>query len=152
MERGGVRCQCIRCREIREQKTQPDDVELQQTRYGTHGTEERFLSFVTADDRLAAFLRLSLPRDRQASAGLFEELRGCAMIREVHVYGPALELSRPSEGEAQHLGLGRRLIEEAEGIARSQEFSRLAVIASIGTRAYYRRLSFDAAGSYMVKS
>ena len=56
------------------------------------------------------------------------------MIREVHVYGPALEIGAESGGEAQHLGLGRRLIAEARERALSAGFDRLAVIAAIGTR------------------
>ncbi len=146
-----LRCQCIRCREIREQRTQPDDMALHDLAYATHVSEERFLSFVTPDDRLAAFLRLSLPTNREASSQLFQELAGCAMIREVHVYGPALELGQASAGEAQHIGLGRRLVQQAEAIAHGQGFHKLAVIAAIGTRAYYRRLGFEPAGLYMVK-
>jgi elongator complex protein 3 len=92
-----------------------------------------------------------LPHDRQASAALFPELAGCAMIREVHVYGPALEIGSESEGEAQHRGLGRRLIERAEEIARAAGFGLLAVISAIGTRGYYRQRGFTVAGAYMVK-
>jgi elongator complex protein 3 len=146
----GLRCQCIRCREIGA-RTASDEVSLEDDRYDAGVAEERFLSFVTADDRLAGFLRLSLPHDRTAGAALFAELEGCAMIREVHVYGPALDIGSDSEGEAQHRGLGRRLIERAEEIARAQGYARLAVIAAIGTRDYYRQRGFASAGAYMVK-
>ena len=73
------------------------------------------------------------------------------MIREVHVYGPALDIGSDSEGEAQHRGLGRRLIERAEEIARARGYERLAVISAIGTRDYYRQRGFVASGLYMVK-
>ena len=45
-------------------------------------------------------------------------------------------------GPSQHLGLGRRLIEAAASIAAEQGFDDLAVISSVGTREYYRRLAF----------
>lgn len=152
MERRGQRCRCIRCREVRKDNVQIETLRLDEVRYDAGATEERFLSFVTPEDRIAGFLRLSLPRDRQASGHLFPELEGCAMIREVHIYGPALALSSESEGEAQHLGLGRRLIERAEQIVREEGYGRLAVISAIGTRGYYRRHGFEMDGLYMVKS
>jgi elongator complex protein 3 len=151
MRRQGLRCQCIRCREVGQEEVRPETLHLEEIGYDTDVTEERFLSFVTPQDRLAAFLRLSLPRDRSASAELLAELRDCAMIREVHVYGPALGIGSESMGEAQHLGLGRRLIQRAAEIARAEGYGHLAVIAAIGTRRYYRRLGFEPRGSYMVR-
>src|SRR5690606_34938921 len=62
------------------------------------------------------------------------ELDDCAMIREVHVYGPSLRLKTDSFGEAQHLGLGTKLIEKAKQITKDSGFSKLAVISAIGTR------------------
>jgi elongator complex protein 3 len=74
------------------------------------------------------------------------------MIREVHVYGPALGLGKDSRGEAQHSGLGAQLVAKAEEIARSKGFDQMAVIAAIGTRNYYRRLGFELTEFYMMKS
>lgn len=151
MRERGLRCRCIRCREIGNRKA-VGELHLEEISYDAAVSDERFLSFVTADDRLAGFLRLSLPHDRLASAALFPELRGCAMIREVHVYGPALDIGSENAGEAQHRGLGRQLIARAEDIARAQGYTRLAVISAIGTRGYYRQRGFAADGLYMVKS
>ena len=72
------------------------------------------------------------------------------MIREVHVYGPALEIGAESDGEAQHLGLGRRLIAEARERAHAAGFDRLAVISAIGTRRYYEGLGFERGDLYMI--
>ncbi len=71
------------------------------------------------------------------------------MIREVHVYGPALVVGADSRGEAQHVGVGSRLIQAARTLARDQGFDRLAVIAATGTRDYYRRLGFELGDLYM---
>ena len=70
-------------------------------------------------------------------------------MREVHVYGPALELGARREGAAQHAGLGTRLLDEAQRIARQEGFRRLAVIAAVGTRPYYRERGFDQGELYV---
>ena len=100
--------------------------------YDTNATQEQFLSYETSEGALAGFLRLSLPT-RQGDAGwagetsevwrAMPELSGAAMIREVHVYGPALGIGADSSGEAQHLGLGRRLILEAKCACSRRRFS-----------------------------
>ena len=75
---------------------------------------------------------------------------GEAMIREVHVYGMATQLGAGGTS-AQHLGLGRRLIERASEIAREAGYSRLNVISAVGTREYYRHLGFIDHGLYQQK-
>jgi elongator complex protein 3 len=152
MRRRGLRCQCIRCREIGREEIGLDELHMEEQVYATSVSKEHFIGVVTPQDRLAGFLRLSLPLDRDASAALFPELRGCAMIREVHVYGPALAIGHESTGEAQHSGLGRRIIARAEETAQAAGYPRLAVISAIGTRRYYSRLGYELDGLYMVKS
>jgi elongator complex protein 3 len=146
----GTPCRCIRCREVRRDPVRLDKLELRELVYDTDATIEYFLSFETAEARLAGFLRLSLPDP--AIEHPFPELTGCAMIREVHVYGPALNLGEDSRGEAQHIGLGVRLIERARRIARDAGYRRIAVISAIGTREYYARLGFAMDGLYMSSS
>jgi elongator complex protein 3 len=146
----GTPCACIRCREVRRDPVRLEDLALRELAYETDATVERFLSFETADDRLAGFLRLSLPDP--AIVHPFPELAGHAMIREVHVYGPALNLGDDSRGEAQHIGLGARLIERARRIARDAGYGRIAVISAVGTREYYARLGFALDGLYMTSS
>jgi len=81
-----------------------------------------------------------------------DEVRGCAMVRELHVYGPALELGATDKGKAQHAGLGRKLAEHAMELARDAGFNRLAVISAIGTREYYRKLGFTPGELYVARS
>jgi len=73
------------------------------------------------------------------------------MIREVHVYGPSLAISTDSRGEAQHLGLGEELIQQAMQIARRAGYRQLAVIAAVGTRDYYRKHEFTLGEFYMAR-
>lgn len=148
MAKRGLKCRCIRCREVRRRPVDPDQLSLQEKVYETDATTENFLSFETSD-HIAGFLRLSLPKPGMALP--ISELSGHAMIREVHVYGPALPIGEASNGEAQHIGLGRQLIGKAQEIARDAGFSQLAVISAIGTREYYARLGFELDGLYMTK-
>ncbi len=150
MAERGMQCQCIRCREIRHQRVDPATLRLDVLTYETDVTREYFLSFVTPENRIAGFLRLALPQTPDVVP--VEEIRHAAMIREVHVYGPALPLGTDGEGEAQHSGLGRRLIAQAMAIAREAGYREIGVIAAIGTRNYYRRLGFELRELYMVRS
>ncbi len=150
----GRRCECIRCREVKGGKVKRDELLLKTIEYATTGGQEHFLSFETNDDRLAGFLRLSLPTPEAAALTGMDELGPqTAIIREVHVYGPVVRLGDEAErGEAQHAGLGTQLIHEAEHRAREAGYSRLAVISAIGTRAYYRKQGFVLGELYMHKS
>jgi elongator complex protein 3 len=147
----GLACACIRCREVRGEKVS-EPLRLEAEAYATSGGEEQFLSYNTEGGKLAAFLRLSLPSAEATALTRLDELRGAAIIREVHVYGPVVRLGESAQGEAQHLGLGTRLIGEAEARARAAGYGRLAVIAAIGTREYYRRAGYEVEGLYMTKT
>ena len=149
LERRGETCPDIRAREIRGQAVESGELRLDRLSYVSSIGEEIFLQLITDQRRIAGFLRLSLPgRDAEP---LLEELRGCAIIREVHVYGLALGIGEAQAGRAQHSGLGRRLIEEAAAIAAQRGYEWLAVISAIGTRQYYRRRGFVDGALYQVR-
>ncbi len=150
MARRGAVCGCIRCREVRAQKVNLDQLELNDWVYDTGSSQEHFVSFDTPQDRLAGFLRLSLPAESAPDVGL-PDLRGAAIIREVHVYGQSLAVGLEEQGAAQHMGLGTRLIQRAADIARSQGFKKLAVISAIGTRQYYIKQGFYNGDLYQIK-
>jgi elongator complex protein 3 len=139
MAQDGLACHCIRCREVRGEPVDHATLRLERVAYETDATRELFLHYITSENDLAGFLRLSLPEAEPP----IDELRGCAMIREVHVYGPALRLGADLETAPQHAGLGTALIEEAKHIARQAGYERLAVIAAIGTRPYYGERGFE---------
>ena len=95
------------------------------------------------------------PTQQASSAGAalsLPELANRAIIREVHVYGAVVGLGERDKGRSQHIGLGRRLIAEALGIAAGAGFDRVAVISSVGTRGYYRRLGFEDGELYQHRS
>ena len=148
----------IRFREINQQQVRAEELSLQDFVYTTAVSDEHFLQWVTADNKIAGFCRLSLPHWNKLTAGACDvtanELLvqpGQAMIRELHVYGQALSLG--SEGmSAQHQGLGQKLLAKASSIAAETGYTSLNVISSIGTRAYYRAQGFTDAGLYQQKA
>jgi elongator complex protein 3 len=140
----GRACADVRSREIRQEAVRPDELQLRVTAYDTSIGDELFIELCTPADRLAGFVRLSLPRERSFIA----ELAGHAVIRELHVYGASLAVGEREAGRPQHNGLGRRLIDEALAHARAAGFATLSVISAVGTRGYYERLGFHAGELY----
>ncbi len=150
MKRRGAQCHCIRCREVKGEAVDAAALRLDDLVYEVGGAEEHFLSFVTPDDHLAGFLRLSLPGAASPQTGM-ADLQGAAIVREVHVYGQSLPIGADRQGSAQHTGLGTQLLQEADQIARRRGYSRMAVIAAVGTRQYYLRRGFERGEFYLVK-
>ncbi|MDE2849277.1 MAG: tRNA uridine(34) 5-carboxymethylaminomethyl modification radical SAM/GNAT enzyme Elp3 [Acidobacteriota bacterium] len=148
----GVRCRDIRAREVGGRPVDPRRLRLRRTDYEASGGREIFLEFVTGEDRIAGFLRLRLPAPTGTGALPIPELADEAIIREVHVYGAVVGLGDREKGRSQHVGLGRRLIAEALDVAAGAGFSQVAVISSVGTRQYYRRLGFEDGELYQHRS
>lgn len=251
MAASGLRCRCIRCREIGAGVAKEGHVALIVRGYEASAADEYFLSFETTDasDKLLGFLRLRLPttraRRRAAPAvaehsvqmvtgelnrvgerlqptvpstevattrkddvstamfvtteptgtrsvrGLlaatlqrpcadsvclaartwrlwwgmhaigdeqeqqpFAELDGAALVRELHVYGQLIATDDKQHRASQHIGLGRRLLSEAERRARAHGCFRVAIIAGVGSRGYYCKQGYrlhPGSGGFMVK-
>jgi len=155
----GEKCRCIRCREIREEAVNLETLKMKDLVYHPAYSEEHFLNYCTPDNHLAGYLRLSFPdlsspRGKATYAQLDEqipELQGCAIIREVHICGQSLQFGTEKAGAAQHVGLGTHLIEKAAQLSRKRGFSKLAVIAAIGTHAYYSERGFREGEMYMIR-
>ena len=145
LEARGAASRDIRAREVRDLDVDPETLRLARMEYSTSLGREIFFEWLTPDDRLAGFCRLALPSPAGSSdeepSGI-EELCGAALLREVHVYGVVVAIGERAAGRSQHLGLGRRLVDAAAREAAVRGYANLAVISSIGTREYYRRLGF----------
>jgi elongator complex protein 3 len=146
----GTHCECVRCREVRGKSVSAGTLKLDDTVYQAGAAEEHFISYVTPDDKLAGFIRLSLPGQDSPQTGM-SDLDGAALIREVHVYGQSLPVGAEQAGAAQHAGLGTRLLEKAEAIAKERGFKRMAVISAVGTRGYYLERGFERGELYLAK-
>ena len=169
MKARGMSCRCIRCREVglnSFSNKKSKGAALVVRKYNGNGGIEYFISFESDDERLVyGFCRLRIS-DR-AGEGVFPELVGAALVRELHVYGQLIptysgSLTGDSETgkrgkiqkDSQHVGFGRRLMRHAEKLAIKHSRKRIAVIAGIGTRNYYRRLGYRLApggGGFLVK-
>jgi len=138
----------IRAREVKGDSIDPLKLSLKISEYNAHSslglTKELFLEYITPEDKICGFLRLSLPVNKTAKH-FIAELQDSAMIREVHVYGVAQLLGVGGNNKgftSQHLGLGTKLITKAKELAKEAGFEKLAVISAIGTREYYRKQGF----------
>ena len=155
MQQAGLQCRCIRCREyghrVRRGET-PGEPHLVRMDYEASGGREIFLSFEDEDETLFGLLRLRIQPEPASAPGQGSE-RNRALVRELHVFGPEVPLSEQIDAAAQHKGLGRTLLQEAERIA-AEEFQaeEILILSGIGAREYYRLESgYTLRESYMVK-
>jgi histone acetyltransferase (RNA polymerase elongator complex component) len=100
---------------------------------------------------LFGFLRLRI--DPNPGLNLVDELNGCGLIREVHVYGSSTSVGNNNELSSQHKGIGKMLMNVAEEIIRQYGLNKSAVIAGIGAREYYKnKCDYKLGKYYMIKS
>ena len=95
------------------------------------------MQFIDKNQTLLGFLRLRLNNTRTA------------LVRELHVYGEQIPIGE--KGNIQHKGYGKRLLKQAEKIARMAGKKKISVISGIGVREYYRRLGYRKDKTYMSK-
>ena len=154
MQKEGWRCKCIRCREVKEDYNPKEKVYLFREDYWAQDGYEIFLSFENKKrTKLFSLLRLRIPSQYFIREKHFlSVLEGAAIIREIHTYGKLVALGQ-KEIAPQHRGLGKKLMKEAEKIAK-EEFGlkKMAVIAGVGVRGYFRKLGYRLKDTYMVKN
>lgn len=146
MEDQGLRCRCLRCREIGHQNklNYQANLKLFVEQYVASGGVEYFLSYEDKDrDAVYAFCRL---RICNSPTSLYP-----AYIRELHTYGQSLIIGQKQNQAVQHQGLGKKLVKQAEKICWGNKIDKLAVISGIGVRDYYRKLGYELKNGYMVK-
>ncbi|MBI4095530.1 MAG: tRNA uridine(34) 5-carboxymethylaminomethyl modification radical SAM/GNAT enzyme Elp3 [DPANN group archaeon] len=144
----GVKCRCIRCREVghryNEFEVLPSEIKLQRLEYAASGGREIFLSFEDVErDILLGFLRLRLCKN------------GIAFVRELHVYGEAIAIGESADSNplaAQHKGLGKKLLAEAESVAKKNNCEILKVLSGVGVKEYYKKFKYADDGFYVSKA
>lgn len=154
MDKRGVECRCIRCRQVKGEKVYLDQVEMKVEEFEASDGQEFFISFNDVNnDTLCSLLRLRFSSyDLQGKKHFIKELNGAALVREVHTYGEQVKIANDLKGASQHIGLGKQMMNKAEEIARKNGYRKIAVISGIGVREYYRRLGYKLEGTYMVKN
>ena len=145
-------CECIRCREVKGHLVSPSDIRLNIEKYRASGGDEYHISFDTDCDKnyLIGFLRLRLAPEADSGAVL-PSIKGCALIRELHIYSNISDVGNNIEGSLQHKGYGKQLVAKAEEIARDNGYRKVAIISGTGVRGYYRRLGYQLIDTYMMK-
>lgn len=97
------------------------------------------------------FLRLRI--DPTPGGDFVPELYGCAIIRELHVYGISSEVGDNNILASQHKGIGKKLVSVAEDIVREYGLKKVAIIAGIGAREYYKnKCNYQLHDHYMIKT
>jgi ELP3 family radical SAM enzyme/protein acetyltransferase len=170
MKKEGLKCRCIRCREVRKKITS-DDIIVNIRDYEASGGHEYFISIESKDkETIYGFCRLRLSdnmgfiksggykelKNNNEDINLFPYLNNMAMIRELHVYGVMTPLNKKNNNKTQdvshqHKGFGKMLIKTAENIAINKNFHKIGVISGVGVRKYYQKLGYSLENNYMVK-
>lgn len=153
----GAPCKCIRCKEYGFNRKAKGPWQLHTLAYDANVGKEWFISWQNPDGVLKGIIRLRKP------AKPFVEGTTkipTLFVRELHVYGTEIpvdeeadvSLPESTSTSAQHEGIGKALMQEAERIAKEQGCKQIAVISGVGAREYYRRLGYSLQGPYMVRA
>lgn len=153
----GVKCQCIRCREVGHRMTvdhvKPDleKVKILSQRYDASEGKEIFISAEDPQNNvLLGYLRLRVPSAKAHRPEV--TATPSAIVRELHVYGPLVPVGKHIASAWQHKGYGAVLLKEAERVAREDfDLKKLLVISALGTRRYYMRFGYERDGVYVSK-
>jgi elongator complex protein 3 len=154
MKNNGIECRCIRCREYghRAQAGRAiGEPHLVRMDYSASEGKEILLSFEDDYETLFGLLRMRIqPRPAPVLGG---SNGNYAVIRELHVFGPEVPLSEQRTKAAQHKGLGKALLRQAERIARDEfQVCQMIILSGTGAKEYYRtEFAYRPEGDYMVK-
>lgn len=155
MAKVGTKCQCIRCREVKDQTYNAIDPLLFIDVYYSSRGKEYFISFEKYNrSTLYGLCRLRFNTLSQEQTLADPILYGTALIRELHVYGIHSGVGDSSESvntHTQHKGLGAKLLKKAEAIAAENGYKTITVIAGVGVKEYYRKLGYTDYHTYLRK-
>ncbi len=147
MDNNNLKCDCIRCREIKNNKLSVHP-KIHVLHYVASGCDEYFISMESQDRKyIIGFCRLRLNKIMIPLSNI-----KYAMIREIHVYGTTLDFGKKSKKAYQHIGYGKRMLNIAESIARCKGYHLIMVIAGVGVRMYFKKFGYRLKNSYMIKS
>jgi elongator complex protein 3 len=145
-------CSCIRCREVGGEYIDKEKIVLDRIDYAASNGKEIFLQYVTPDKKkLFALLRLRIPNDSKNH--FLPILQNAALIREVHTYGKLTQIDKQDSSSPQHIGFGKKLLLEAEKIAKEEfNLDKIVVISGVGVRGYYKKQGYKLRDTYLVKN
>jgi elongator complex protein 3 len=132
-------------------KPDPDKIRVLTVKYGASEGEEIFISAEDVEnDVLIGYLRLRIPSEKAHRPEI--KAKPCAIVRELHVYGPLVPVGKHLAKAWQHKGYGGILLGEAERITQEEYgLKKILVISALGTKQYYKRFGYDYDGPYVAK-
>jgi len=151
MDKENIKCNCLRCREVKFQNYNPNDIKFKINKFEASFGTEYFLSYTSNDENiLYGYLRL---RFNESNHGVLPILENTALIRELHVLGMQVSVNnaRDNKNSSQHKNLGTKLIRNAELISLLNGYTKIAIISGAGVRNYYRKRGYNFIDTYMVK-
>jgi elongator complex protein 3 len=156
MKQQAIECKCIRCREYGHRARDGREIgkpQMVRMDYEASNGKEIFLSFEDENETLFGLLRLRI--QSQPIARLEQKINGnLAIIRELHIFGPEVSLKHRNPTAAQHKGLGKTLLQEAERIAKDEfQAQQMVVLSGVGAKDYYRyECNYNSQRDYMIKN
>lgn len=173
MKSRNIYCMDIRNREVKNNKMalkESENMKLVIRNYKASGGMEYFISFESQDEKyIYGFCRLRLSKELgfindikprihrknkedniEKEINIFPFLNNCAIIRELHVYGNMTKVNNENF-HIQHMGIGKKLIHEAELIAIKNNYKKIAIISGVGVRQYYEKRGYHINNNYMIK-
>lgn len=165
LEKEGKTSMDIRARECgRNTEYNIQDAEYNVDCYKSCDGIDYFISLESTDSKcLFGFTRLRIPypdiddNDNNQDIDKYSKqefgcLKGLGLIRELHVYGNVIPVGLQKQGDSQHKGTGRKLLEIAEYIAKNEHnMNGVVVISGIGVMDYYKKLGYVYEDTFMIK-
>lgn len=149
MDKENIKCNCLRCREVKFQDYNPNDIKFTLNKFTASLGTEYFLSYTSNDENtLYGYLRM---RFNKSNHGVLPILHDTAMIRELHVLGMQVSVNTNLNNSTQHKNLGTKLIRHAEFIARMNNYKKISIISGVGVRKYYEKRGYELINTYMMK-
>lgn len=151
MKKNKWKCNCIRCREIKDNYISIDNIQMNITTYKSSNADEYHISIDSKceNDYLIGFLRLRLNKDYK---NVVPVLHNAGLIRELHVYSNLNDVGNNIPESMQHKGYGKMLVKKAEEISLENGFTKTAIISGTGVREYYKKIGYNLLDTYMVKN
>lgn len=147
MKNNNINSMEIRNREVKNTIWNGDYIIVVRNYKASNGIEY-FISAESNDCKIIyGYARLRLD---DAKNKPIEELNDCALLREVRVYGMVTQVNKDPK-HIQHKGIGKKLINYAENIAKENKYKKMAVIAAEGNKKYYEKINYIENEYYMIK-
>jgi histone acetyltransferase (RNA polymerase elongator complex component) len=164
LEEIGCKSKDIRSREIRNTIIELDKCFIYFKSYESNGGKDFFISIESPinnnylDSKILGMIRCRITDYDLTKTKLFPSWflnvfkKSSLRVRELHIYGNLQ--SDAKQGQTQHKGLGKLLLQIAEQLTIYYELQQIVIISGIGVQNYYKKLGYelDNESEYMIKN